>query len=90
MIENECTPGMAASLLALDKDDPAMTRLMKILIEKKVTMTATIPGNTPFTNYEIMLGGGEEAVHSDALKTIKERYQRQVGKDADDEKMYEK
>jgi len=37
-----------------------------------------------------MLGGGEEALHPDALKTIKERYQRQVGKDADDEKMYEK
>lgn len=90
-IENMCDPfQMNASLLKLDKDDPAMTRLMKLLVERGVSVTTTPAVFAPITNYEMVLGGGEESLHPDVLKSVRTNYERQVGKDSNAVKLFAK
>jgi imidazolonepropionase-like amidohydrolase len=60
-----------SSLLALDKDDPRMDSLMKYLISKDVTLTTTLAVFAPYTDYELILGGGEQALHPDILARVK-------------------
>jgi imidazolonepropionase-like amidohydrolase len=60
-----------SSLIALDKDDPAMDSLMKYLIEKGVALTTTPAVFAPLKNYELILGGGEQALHPDVLAEVK-------------------
>ncbi len=79
-----------SSLLALNKDDERMTALMKLLIQKGVTITTTPAVFAPSTNYEMVLGGGEEALHPDIQKELKARYDRNVGKDSSQQKLFEK
>ena len=90
-IENDCDPfQMSTSLLKLDKDDQAMTRMMKILVDKGVSVTTTPAVFAPYSGYEMILGGGEESLHPDVLKSIRTGYDRQVGKDSNAVKMFTK
>ncbi len=79
-----------SSLLSLNKDDERMTNLMKLIIQKGVTITSTPAVFAPSTDYEMVLGGGEAALHPDVLKELKARYDRSVGKDSSARKMFEK
>ena len=79
-----------SSLLALNKDDERMTTLMKTLIQKGVTITTTPAVFAPSTDYEMVLGGGEAALHPDIQKELKARYDRNVGKDSSQRKLFEK
>jgi imidazolonepropionase-like amidohydrolase len=79
-----------ASLLSLDKDDARMTALMKSLIQRGTTITTTPAVFAPSTNYEMVLGGGEQALHPDILKDLKMRYDRNVGKDSSAVKLFQK
>jgi imidazolonepropionase-like amidohydrolase len=79
-----------ASLLALDKDDARMAALMKSLIQRGTTITTTPAVFAPSTNYEMVLGGGEQALHPDILKDLKMRYDRNVGKDSSAVKLFQK
>jgi imidazolonepropionase-like amidohydrolase len=79
-----------SSLLALNKDDERMTALMKTLIQKGTTITTTPAVFAPSTNYEMVLGGGEAALHPDIQKELKSRYDRNVGKDSSARKLFEK
>ncbi len=73
---------MRSSLLALDKDDPAMDSLMKFLIEKGVTLTMTPAVFAPITHYELILGGGEQALHPDVLAEVKDFSVRSINRDS--------
>jgi imidazolonepropionase-like amidohydrolase len=79
-----------ASLLSLDKDDVRMTNLMKTLIQRGTTITTTPAVFAPSTNYEMVLGGGEQALHPDILKDLKMRYDRNIGKDSSAVKLFQK
>jgi imidazolonepropionase-like amidohydrolase len=79
-----------SSLLALNKDDERMTQLMKALIQRGTTITTTPAVFVPFTDYEMVLGGGESALHQDIQKELKTRYDRIVGKDSSQRKLFEK
>ena len=58
--ENVCAFGMVTpSLKNLDVNSPAMKDLMKFLIEKKVTLTSTLPVFEPYTGREMIPGDGE-------------------------------
>jgi imidazolonepropionase-like amidohydrolase len=79
-----------SSLLALNKDDERMTALMKTLIQKGVTITTTPAVFAPSTDYEMVLGGGDAALHPDIQKELKVRFDRNVGKDSSQRKLFEK
>jgi len=79
-----------SSLLALNKDDERMTNLMKALIQRGTTVTTTPAVFAPSTDYEMVLGGGEAALHPDVQKELKARYDRAVGKDSSARKLFEK
>jgi len=78
------------SLMNLNKDDEKMTNLMKSLIQRGVTVTATPAVYAPVTDYEMVLGGGEAALNADILKDLKTRYDRAVGRDSSQKKLFEK
>ncbi len=76
-IENKpkdmCDPfEMRKSLIALEVDDPAMDNLIDHLIKNNVALTSTLPVFEPYTNREVVVGGGLEALSP----TIKERLQK--------------
>jgi imidazolonepropionase-like amidohydrolase len=79
-----------SSLLALNKDDERMINLMKALIQHGTTVTTTPAVFAPSTNYEMVLGGGEAALHPDVQRELKTRYDRAVGKDSSARKLFEK
>lgn len=79
-----------SSLLSLNKDDERMTNLMKVLIQRGTTVTTTPAVFAPSTDYEMVLGGGETALHPDVQKELKARYDRAVGKDSSARKLFEK
>ncbi|GHM99274.1 hypothetical protein WSM22_07640 [Cytophagales bacterium WSM2-2] len=79
-----------SSLMALNKDDERMTTLMKTLIQRGVSITTTPAVFAPSTDYEMVLGGGEAALHPDLLKDLKARYDRSVGRDSSQKKLFEK
>lgn len=79
-----------SSLLGLNKDDERMTTLMKNLIQRGTTITTTPAVFAPSTDYEMVLGGGEAALHPDIQKELKTRYDRNVGKDSSQRKLFEK
>lgn len=80
--ENECVSG-GQSLFELNDDDPELLSLMKFLIEKNVTLTYTPVVLEPYTNREVISGGGDAALapylleqmkkaHSSAVNTIRD------------------
>jgi len=82
-VENFCDYfKMRSSLLALEKDDPEVDSLMKFLISKGVTLTTTPAVFAPLSHYEIILGGGEQALHPDILAEVKDFYNRSMIRDS--------
>lgn len=79
-----------SSLQSLNKDDERMTTLMKNLIRRGMTITSTPAVFAPSTDYEMVLGGGEQALHPDIQKELKARYDRNVGRDSLQRKLFEK
>ena len=66
--ENELPAGSRKSLADLDINSAAMKDLIRLLISKKVAITSTLPVFEPYTDREIVHGGGLEAL----LPEIKE------------------
>jgi len=67
--ENELPAGSRKSLADLDVNSPQIKDLMRLLINKKVAITSTLPVFEPYTNREIIHGGGLDAL----LPEIKEK-----------------
>ena len=67
--ENELPAGSRKSLADLDVNSPQIKDLMRLLINKKVAITSTLPVFEPYTDREIIHGGGLDAL----LPEIKEK-----------------
>ncbi len=75
--ENKCVYG-EPSLDALDDNDPKLIALMQFLIDKDVTLTYTPTVFEPFTNREVILGGGSTALAPYLLEQMQTMYNQQI------------
>ncbi len=66
----------------MDVNSAAMKSLIQFLIKKKVAITSTLPVFEPYTNREIVLGGGEDALLPEVKEIVTARWQRSQGKDS--------
>jgi imidazolonepropionase-like amidohydrolase len=89
--ENICSFGsVIPSLKKLDVNSEAMKGLMKFLIEKKVTLTSTLPVFEPNTGRELIPGGGEAALAPQIKEAVEKNYNISVGKDSSDAALFKK
>jgi imidazolonepropionase-like amidohydrolase len=88
--ENVCSFGsVTPSLKNLDVNSPAMRDLMKFLVEKKVTITSTLPVFEPNSGREIVPGGGESALAPQMKEAVEKNYNA-VGRDSSDAALFKK
>ena len=80
--ENECQYG-DLSLAELDEDDPKLTELMKFLIDKNVTLTYTPNVFEPFTDREVVPGGGDVALAPYLLEQMQTIYDQSINTERD-------
>lgn len=71
--ENECVSA-GQSLIELDDNDPELLSLMKFLIEKNVTLTYTPVVVEPYTDREVVSGGGDVALAPYLLEQMKQAH----------------
>ena len=71
--ESECV-SMGNSLAELEDDDPQLLSLMEHLIENNVTLTYTPVVVEPYTDREVISGGGEEALAPYLLEQMKQAH----------------
>ncbi len=71
--ENECVYG-GQSLFELEDDDPELLSLMEFLIEKNVTLTYTPVVVEPYTDREVISGGGDAALAPYLLAQMKQAH----------------
>jgi imidazolonepropionase-like amidohydrolase len=95
LVENKeddlCDPfSRNRSRLAADVDDERMTRLMDLLIKNKTAITTTPVVFEPYTDREIVPGGGFEALAPQIQESVKANYDRRVGRDNNSLKLFEK
>jgi len=70
------------ALRALPIDAPEMKKLMEFLIEKDVAVTSTLTVFEPYTNREVVLGGGLEAMSPEIRESLEISHKRQQGRDS--------
>jgi len=88
--ENVCAFGsVTPSLKSLDVNSPSMKELMKFLIEKKVTITSTLPVFEPNSGREMIPGGGESALAPQIKEAVEKNYNA-AGKDSSDAALFKK
>ncbi len=81
--ENICDPFEARESLTNEPvDSPKINALIDLLIKNGTTITTTPNVFEPWTNRELIPGGGEEAVTAEVLKDVKGIYDRLVNKDS--------
>lgn len=80
--ENECVYG-EPSLADLDDNDPRLLSLMKFLIEKSVTLTYTPTVFEPFTDREVIPGGGGLALAPHLLEQMQTIYDQSINTQRD-------
>jgi imidazolonepropionase-like amidohydrolase len=89
--ENMCPFGaVTPSLKNLDVNSALMKDLMKFLIEKKVTLTSTLPVFEPNTGREFIPGDGESALAPQIKDAVEKIYRAAVGKDTSDAAVFKK
>ena len=81
--ENICDPFEARKALTNEPvDSPKINALIDLLIKNGTTITTTPNVFEPFTNRELIPGGGEDAVTPEVLKDVKNIYDRLVDNDS--------
>ncbi|WP_229962423.1 amidohydrolase family protein [Pontibacter silvestris] len=80
--ENECPSSARQSLLDLDENSSQMKSLMQFLISKGVAITSTLPVFEPYTNREVVLGGGSEALLPEVRNSIHSKWEAAQNKDS--------
>ena len=89
--ENSCPiVAVTPSLKNLELNSEAMKGLMLYLIEKKVTITSTLPVFEPCTGREMIPGGGENAIAPQIKEAVEKGYKAAVGKDSSDMALFKK
>ncbi|MEW7291652.1 amidohydrolase family protein [Aquimarina sp. 2304DJ70-9] len=80
--ENLCDPIEARKALGLaSEDDPKIESLIDLLIKNKTAITTTPVVFEPFTDHEVVPGGGLEALAPQFQEKVKATYDRFVNKD---------
>jgi hypothetical protein len=74
----------------LDLNSPEMKSLINLLVSKKVALTSTLPVFAPYTNAEVILGGGDSVLLPEAYKLVKDRRTWYQHKDSDDAVLFKK
>lgn len=88
---NQCQPfDLRQSLLNLDVDAAEMKDLINYLIKKKVALTSTINVFEPYTNREVVPGGGLKALYTEAKEKVYKRWVSKQGKDSLDYVLFNK
>lgn len=80
--ENECVFG-GQSLAELNESDPKLVKLMQLLIDKNVTLTYTPNVFEPFTDREVIPGGGSNALAPYFLEQMQTIYDRSINSERD-------
>ncbi len=81
--ENFCDPFEARQALdQAPEDDPKIDSLIDLLIKNKTALTTTPVVFEPFTDREVVPGGGLEALAPQFQEKVKTTYKRWVNKDA--------
>ena len=75
--ENECVFG-EPSLTELNENDPKLIELMQFLIDKNVTLTYTPTVFEPFTEREVIPGGGSVALAPYLLEQMQASYNQSI------------
>lgn len=89
--ENACAiAGVIPSLKKMDVNSQEMKKLISFLIEKKVTLTSTLPVFEPNTGREMVPGGGEDALAPQIKDIIEKNYKASTGKDTSDVALFKK
>lgn len=82
-VDNFCPAFKRGQALSeLPEDSPEMEALMKFLIEKNVAVTSTLPVFEPYTNREVVLGGGLEAMSPEIRESLERSHERRQGRDS--------
>ncbi|WP_136479843.1 amidohydrolase family protein [Cognatitamlana onchidii] len=82
-VVNQCDPFEARQSLNDEPiDSPRVNKLIDLLIQNGTTITTTPNVFEPWTNRELIPGGGELAVAPDVLQDVKNIYDRLSGKDS--------
>jgi len=82
-IEDMCDPFKARkSLMNTDVDDPKMDALMNLLIKNNTTITTTPVVFEPYTGYEVVPGGGLNAMIPQLQEDLQAKYDRAINKDS--------
>ncbi len=70
------------ALNELPTDSPEMKELMEVLIENNIAVTSTLPVFEPYTDREVVLGGGLEAMSPEIRRDLERSHQRRQGRDS--------
>jgi hypothetical protein len=74
----------------LEINSAEMKNLIRLLINKNVAVTSTLPVFKPYTKSEVVLGGGDSALLPEALKIVSGRWQFNQNKVWDNDVLYKK
>ena len=86
-----CDPfALRKSLIELPADSKAMKDLIDYLVKKKVALTSTINVFEPYTNREVVPGGGLDALFPPAKEKVYKRWAGKQGKDSIDYLLFNK
>jgi imidazolonepropionase-like amidohydrolase len=88
--ENICSENLFNSLKALDVNSKAMEQLMRLLIDKKVTLTSTLTVFEPFTGREAIPGGGADALLPQLRDEVEKGYRDALNRDSGATRLFEK
>ena len=80
--ENELPPASRKSLVDLDVNSAQMTDLIRLLVNKKVAITSTLPVFEPYTDREIVHGGGLDALLPEIKEKMTKQWQQMQHKDS--------
>ena len=74
----------------LEVNSAEMKSLIQFLIKKNVAITSTLPVFEPYTNSELVLGGGDSALLPEAKKMVVARWKSYQNKDSDQVVLFKK
>jgi len=82
-ISDECQPfKMNSAMLAIDTNAKVVSDLIQHLVAKKVALTSTINVFEPYTDREVVPGGGLAALYPRAKEKVYQRWANKQGKDS--------
>lgn len=82
-VPDECHPfKMGKAMLEIPTDSKIVSDLITHLVAKKVALTSTINVFEPYTNREVVPGGGINALYSKSKDNVYNRWARMQGKDS--------